>query len=604
MCLLHRLASLLRHPRALLYTPVIGALLVFPSVFTGFCTDDHNFRLIFQGAPGAPELVRPSYEVFSFFKDRGPENRNALIERGVLPWWVGVTFTGAFFRPLSSLSHYMDHMLFAEHAWAMHLHSLGLFFLLLLGIGLLYRRLHGHGWLAALALLLYAVDDALGMNVGWLSGRNTLLGALFAAWALLAHDAWRRSGWRWGVLVGPLLWGAGLASAEAGLAAAGFLAAYTVTVDPAPWHRRALALLPYAPVFLVWAFFYKTHGYGARGSNGYIDPFNDPVLYLKGAALHLPVQLFGEFGIPDSVFFNILPHAGQVIYWLVAVAYLCILAWLLLPVLKVSPLARFWALGMLLALLPAAATLPQDRLLATASIGGAPLIALILELAVNATRDSPRLLLPVANVLVLLHLIVAPIALVITSSATGLIEIANLRANASLPMDAALAEDTLVIVNAPSELMSVAVPLVRSSLRQPVPAHTVLLSVGNDAVTLRREGSDTVLVETAGDMLDTPWANLFRQTSTEPLRDGWQRSLSAYGAEVLTATELGSPRLTRFTFKAGVDSPHIRWVTWTGDHYAPFVLPTPGSEAYLAPRAFLPVKPPGFEIRPAAAVQN
>ena len=54
-----------------------GLALSFVSVFGGFATDDHNFRLLFQGAPGAQELARPPWEVFSFFLDRGPVQRAA-----------------------------------------------------------------------------------------------------------------------------------------------------------------------------------------------------------------------------------------------------------------------------------------------------------------------------------------------------------------------------------------------------------------------------------------------------------------------------------------------------------------------------------------------
>lgn len=566
----------------------VAVLLAGPSIFTGFTTDDHNFRLVFRGAPGLPEFARAPWEVFSFYADRGPELRQAFLERGLLPWWTGDTFRAAFCRPLSSLSHYLDYRLFGETAWPMHAHSLLLFAALLLSVGALYRRLQGAGAVAGLALLLFALDDARGLNVGWLSGRNALLTSLFSVLTLLAHDRWRRDGWRAGVVAAPLAWALALASGEAGLGAAGMLAAYALTLETAPWRKRILYLLPYAPVFLVWAALYKSHGFGTHGSTGYVDPFDHPGLYLKGLIFHLPVQLFGQFGLPDCVFFNVLPAPLKAGYWLIAVAYVGALGAMLWPVLRAQPVARFWALGMIFALLPAAATLPQDRLLALAGVGGAALIALALERLRGQPQWSRRAAL---TVLVGIHLVLSPVALVVTSTATWAIERANLQANASLPMT----EGNIVIANAPTELMGIGVSVVRSSLEQPVPEHTLLLSAGNGALSIEYVDAHTVLVRT-DDYLNTPWANLFRQTSSEPLHAGWTRQLRNVRIEVLEAGAQGGPKTTRFTFSEPLASPWTHWVTWGGDRYVPFELPRPGEAMRLDARPFLPFVMPAFRI--------
>ena len=600
MALLHFLQRRLGQRHGWLLAIGAGLLLSLASVFGGFATDDHNFRLLFQGAPGAQELARPPWEVFSFFLDRGPEQRAAMIERGVLPWWTGDTFHGGFFRPITSLSHYLDWQLFGEHAWPMHLHNLAIFAAMLFGLGLLYRRQLAPPWIAALALLLYAIDDARGMNVGWLSGRNTLLSAAFGVWAILMHDLWRRDGWKPGMVLGPLLWLFGLGSAEAGLGAAGYLAAYMLTLEKGAWWRRPLTMLPYAPAFLIWAITYKAMGYGVHGSNGYIDPFNDPVMYCKGMLIHLPVQLFGEFGVPDSVFFNVLPWPGNAVYWVLAAAYLTLLFVLAWPILKASAPARFFAVGMVLSLLPASATLPQDRLLTLASVGGAPIIALLLErllalLPVQRTRLAGFAF----YALIVLHLLLPCVTFPITSASTGLMEQANQIADHSLPMQPEVAGETVIIANAPTELMCVAVPIVRSSLREPVPAHTLLLSVGNDTVSVDYVDPHTILVHSEGESLNTPWANLFRRTSTEPLRAGWTRELSNVRIEVVEAAPEGSPRLTKFTFKEPLDSAKLHWLTWAGDRYVPFTLPGLGERMELAARPFVPVGK--SEFRPVRA---
>jgi len=584
---LRRAANVLRTPRAAVAAALLGALLTLPSIFTGFATDDHNFRMLFQGAHALPELDRPPWEVFSFYADRGPENQTALLNRGLLPWYVGETFHAAFFRPLTSLSHYIDHRLFGDTAWPMHLHSIALFAALVLACGALYRRVHGAGWIAGIAVLLYALDDGRGMNTGWLSGRNALLTTLFGVLTLWAHIAWRQGTLRAGLLIAPLAWALALASGEAGLAAAAYIAAYALCLDRAPWPARLRSLLPYVPVFLLWAVLYRGLGYGVQGSNGYADPLGDPVRFLWSAAAHAPVLLFGQFGLPDSALYNFLPAPWHAVYWLVAAVFVAGVLLLLFPLLRARAEAHFWMLGMLGALLPASATLPLDRLLTLVAVGAAPLLAMLL-IELRAVADSMResawrrparvALYSLASV----HLVLAPMLLVASSTAIGLIERANQAANASLPMDAGLMDDTLILCTAPSDLLAVGTPIVRSSLRQPVPRHTLLLSAGNGEVRFRREDAHTLVVTTPDDYLNTPWANLFRQPDAEPLQNGWTRHLPGVEITVLVASPGGAPHTTRFRFTRSLEDPALRWFGWAGSAFAPFEVPAVGEEVVVA----------------------
>ncbi len=592
MRLLLRISPFLSRRSALGFVVLAAAFLSLPSLLGGFATDDHNFRLVFMGAPGLPEFARAPWEVFSFYADRGPEVRQAFIGRGLLPWWTGETFRAAFCRPLSSLSHYVDFLLFGERAWLMHLHSVALFAALVAAVGLLYRRLLGLGLAAGLALAIFALDEARGLNVGWLSGRNALLTAFFSVLALIAHDRWRRDGWRPGMLLGPLAWGLGLASGEAALAAGGYLFAYVLTLDPAPWRKRAQALLVYAPVFIIWALLYRHFAFGTHASTGYVDPADQPMLFLHNLVLHLPVQLFGLVGWPDTVFFNVLPGPLKAVYWLHSLGYVAVVAVLLLPVLRASAVARFALLGAVLALIPAAATLPQDRLLTLGGLGSAVLLGLLLQhLAGLAARTRMQSI--AVAVLVGIHLVLAPLLLPITSTATWAIEKANQYANDSLPMGPGVGEEMIVIVNAPTELMGVAVSATRSSLGQPVPRHTLLLTAGTGAIRLECVDAHTILL-TAEDFINTPWANLFRSTAEEPFTSGWIREMARVRVEVLSTWPNGAPREVKFTFREPLTAATTHWHTWGGDKYVPFTLPAVGEAVSLAQRPFLPLRKPEF----------
>src|SRR5260221_12522 len=59
---------------------------------------------------------------------------------------------------------------------------------------LLYRGIMGVGVASGGAAFAFAVDHVHGMPVGWISNRNSLIGALLGTVALLAYDRGRRRG--------------------------------------------------------------------------------------------------------------------------------------------------------------------------------------------------------------------------------------------------------------------------------------------------------------------------------------------------------------------------------------------------------------------------
>ena len=86
----------------------------------------------------------------------------------------------------------------------MHLHSVLLYGAVIWVMTRVYRKIIGSGWVAGLAALLFAIDYAHILPVGFIANRNTLIGALFGGIALLAHVLWRQEGWRIGAVIGPL----------------------------------------------------------------------------------------------------------------------------------------------------------------------------------------------------------------------------------------------------------------------------------------------------------------------------------------------------------------------------------------------------------------
>ncbi len=101
-----RFRSFLTHHRLPWVLAAVGIVLTLPSLFIGWAMDDHILRYASAGGEGiSSELHKPT-GLFGFLGD--PQVVQSLKERGSLPWWTADGFLLAFWRPLSSLTHWID----------------------------------------------------------------------------------------------------------------------------------------------------------------------------------------------------------------------------------------------------------------------------------------------------------------------------------------------------------------------------------------------------------------------------------------------------------------------------------------------------------------
>ena len=264
---------------------LVGVLLCTPSLGAGLVADDYMHGLMLGTWTGMDGFEGSATDLFAF--TRGGEGNAKLLDEGVLTWATTPGLKLAFWRPVSSLTHALDHALWPASPEAMHLHNLVWFALSIIAAGLLFARIQGRGWVMASALMLYATDDARAPAVGWIANRNALIAATFALLALVAHDRWRRDGWRPGALAGPLA----------------FVGAHALFLDRGPLRARALAVASWLVVVIVWRAVYDTLGYGAFGSGIYIDPGSDWLRFAGVTALHLPALLSSVFlGVWADIF--------------------------------------------------------------------------------------------------------------------------------------------------------------------------------------------------------------------------------------------------------------------------------------------------------------
>jgi len=147
-------------------------------------------------------------------------------------------------------------------------------------------------------------------------------------------------------------------------------------------------------VGILWFAAHNLSGFGAHGSAMYVDPGADPLRFLGVLVERGPILLWGQWAWPPAHLHFLLSAGGQRALWWMAIALAVFLFAALLPIQRRHAQARFLALGMVLALVPAATTFPSGRLLLFAGVGAGGLLALLLARLLTIVRDRTAQALP------------------------------------------------------------------------------------------------------------------------------------------------------------------------------------------------------------------
>ncbi|NIM02311.1 MAG: hypothetical protein GTO30_15125, partial [Acidobacteria bacterium] len=511
-----------------------------------------------------------------------PDFNRELMDGGHLPWWTPPRFRIAFFRYLSTLTMWVDYRLWPESAWLMHAQSLLWFAALVVAVVLFYRRMFGGGMVAGLAALLYAVDEARAVPAIWLSNRNALLATLFAVLCLWAHDRWRRDAWRPGAALGPLFLALALGSAELGLGAVAYLVAHAVFLEPGPWRRRLVALAPHGAVVAAWIVLYRVLGYGVVGSGLYLDPVNDLAGYARLFPDRFVYQLLGQWtAIPADLAAYVTADVQRVL-WLLGLGTIAVVAWALTPLLRRDALARFWMLGMLLSLVPVAATFASNRLLMCAGLGGMGLLAQFLVAAfpradsLARTRLSRQAVRVLSWLLIVTHLGIAPLGLALAFAGVQNMGRAQIEAAASIPHPPRIAQQDLVILHSPDYLFFVApIAALKHFDGHPYARSMRPLATTPVPLVVTRVDERTLDVRMEGGLFAGPLGRLFRGWR-DPLRAGDRVELDGWTVTVLDAAADGDVLEARFEFAVPLEDPSLHWVRWEDHGYVPFSPPPVG----------------------------
>ncbi len=591
---------------------VLGVVFSWPALKAGLLNDDFMQQAVLAGPSAmtdrldavglAPEGSGGLGRVLAdLYVAASPEkNLEPLTDYGALPWWTYEGFRVAFWRPVASFTYWLDHQLFPNSLVLMHLHSLLWFAAVVLLVALLYRRYIDAAWIAGLAGLFFVVDDSTYFPTMWLANRNLLVCLVFAVLTLILYDRWRRDGWRPGIVAAPLCLFVSVLSAEAGIATCAYLFAYEVTLGRGRWTRRLAALLPSVAVVLIWRLLYNLLGYGAAGGGFYFDPVREPVGYALVILKRVPFLLGGQWTTLPPELHSFMPLWSTMLVWSVMMLVAVGFPLLMRPFLKSRAGARFWLLGMYLSALPFCATIPMGRSLAFVAIGGFGLIA---EFVVSAKRGADWMpqgwwrvnpILWLATFFLLAH---GPFALLFRIMAPG--TAATMEAEAvqvtKIGTSEAMAQQDLIVVNAPNPSAFLYEPFARAYDGRPMPRRVRMLAPGFGAVDVIRVSANELLVRSVEDSLfdcerhgRPDFVYFYRylsdvRGSRHPLRPGQRIRAPGMVVTVNAVDSRGRPGTVTFSFDVPLEDASLKWLWWDWDKdvYRPFELPAEGQTTRL-----------------------
>lgn len=556
---------------------VLGLLFTGPALLGGLYLDDFIHRLRLLRLDGWPGVLPPWLGLFTFVPD-DPSVRAKMADLGLVPWWHDPGVQISFFRPLSALTHALDYRLWPNHPLPQHAHSLLWFGLGLWAAARLYRRVMPTAVAAGLAAVMFTVEDGHALPAYWIANRNALTGLLFGLLAIHAHVTWRETGLARHGAMAALTFLTALCASELAVGAFGYVAAYELTLARGSWLARLRASFPQAAVAVAWSWAYRSLGFGVRGSSLYIDPLTSPSAFVGSALEHAPVLLADQWlHVPASISM-LLPAGWELAFSLLAsllVSGLCV--WLA-PTVRESPTARFWALGMLLALVPACSSAFYGRTLPFVGFGAFGLLAEHARrlgwLGETASKVGGRLARATLGLVLVLHLPVAALMLCDGVARRALRGDPYQAAYSAIPADAGIADQTAVLVSS-SDLVNFYVFAWRSSEGRHAPRRLLPLASLGEPLEISRPGLRTLRIRPRHGFLARPMDRTFAPPRVR-FRAGQRIPLPDCEVEVVRTLPDGRPEVVDFHFAVPLDSPSLRWLHWGSQGFEPFAVPEPG----------------------------
>lgn len=571
---LFRWLSKLQPPTVLWQVIIAALVLASPSVFTGFVADDYILEYELHGPKDNEWPGTPPWDLYRLMD---PPHVERMRDGNGAPWWFYKGASCRFLRPISGLTHLLDDQLAPLSALLPHVHSLLWLGLLLVSVAWAYRSIVELSWVAAVSGAMFALDSGHAVTLSWIVNRSSFVAAFFGVLSLAFHHRYRRGGRAGLGVLASLSFSCALFSAELALGIVGYLAAYALFMERGTWVRRAMTLWPYVPTLLLWVVVRQLGGYGTEGWNVYVDPVREPGLFLRNLPERVAMLLASQTTRLNSDMHDLLPPEQQP--WFVLAAVLCCAgaAYFVWPVLRTRAEARFWAAGAVAAVLPMCAAQPSDRLLTLVGLGVMPVLAYAMHDTLTKLGSSGART-TLAGVYSFLHLAVSPLMLPLLALGAAIVGSVIDRTEATLPSNAGVVDQTVIVASVPDSLLIGFLPIMRSVNGTPRPRRLYWLAATREPVTFERIGDASLRVTPAQGFYDQPQESRAR---LHPLEAGQRIELTDMSATVLKLNADGRPASAEFEFKQALSSPEYVWLTWRDGQLEPWVPPAVGEAKTL-----------------------
>ena len=552
----------------------IGVASHLPALGWGFVWDDYIHQMILRERPDTAHL-RP-WSLYDF--DVPLKANEPLYDAGLLPWWTESDFNARFFRPVTSLSIWLDYAIWGTWAPGYHITSLVLFAVFLLLAWRLFLSVGSGPKAAVWAVAFLSLDDVHLLPVGWIANRNTLLAALLVVATLLLVIRYSRTrGW-WtalGALACLLLACGSKESAVATLPIAGvaiLLFDDRTTGGGARrlWRRLAQSPLMWALAVAVVGFlgYYILAGYGAH-SVVYPVPWRNPVQYALRIVLLVPI---GIASLLFGVVTDLLVVDPQRI-WTVGAGALIVVPLAGFVLLRTVGLTRvsLFALGWIaFALLAEAGGDISDRLWMNAAVGTSLLLGAFVDRVGPLRqrlklRQAPVLLVAMA---VRLAGIVAPLpATMIRTHYFAKLAEFDRDVTLAAPIDANAAPPTHVfLMNSPASMQALTMGTVWRVERQDTLTRTYPLQYGRRPLAWTREDDRTMVLTSNAEPFRTSHFERVFCSHTTPPPPGTQYATSGFTATVV-ATDDSGIRTVRFQLDPSISDPTCVFLAWNDGQF-------------------------------------
>ncbi len=577
-----------RERRIVVLLVALGVLLHAPSLASGFFADDYLHQLVLGGKVSMPGMGPASLYDFG---DRGAWE-DAELGTGTFPWWTSADWRIRFYRPLASLSLWLDHALFGSHASAYHAVSLALWAAVLCVSHALFRALGLAPRTARLALFFLAVTDSAVLPVGWIANRNSLLVLLFASSALLAvapAGSLARPG-RVAAALG-LAWLAAL-SKESGTAAFLVLAVRALRGRNESSRGSAALLLVSVASAVAFVGGLLLAGYGSV-SIFYTEPWREPARFAERAAATLfagGASLAGPFPLDALMFFPsaLVPAAVAGALVLVPLARA---VWRHTRKQRAGPLLAAWVLC---ALLPQTLAPPSERLLFEPAVASSGLLAMLLHSLVGDVRRDPaargarlaaRSLFALAGI--------GSLALALLQS-IGLVDLSRTVRREIVGADVGspeLGRREVFVLQGDIAFVPFAMASTWAIETDDTNLRVWPLQLGRRGLLWRRTGERSFVLESLDEPFLTQVFESVYRTSVDPPAVGTRFTTSLFDALVV-AVDAAGLRAVRFDLRDPVDAPHHRFLASRGGRLVALAPPDLGEtlrlDALEPPHPFVP----------------